>query len=301
MKITTHAEYEWNGREYVLTAADREDYDGPLAAAKGGGGSTTTVEKADPWSGQQPHLLAVFERAKQLADTPLAFFPGQTYAGLAPETETALRLQAQRAMAGSPLTAAAQGQLASTLRGDYLGAGNPYFGAMFNRIANQVAPRVDAQFAAGGRYGSGARANALASALADTAGQLAYQDYAAERQNQMSGLSLAPPLAQQDYFDLARLAEAGGVREDLAQQAIDEAQARHDFAQREPWERLALYNRMIQGQYGGTRTTTQSLPRRPLGQGILGGAAQGASLGGMFGPWGAAAGGILGGILGGID
>ncbi len=265
----------------------------------GGGGTQQVVQKSDPWSGQQDYLTEIFARAQQQSRIPQRFFPGQTFAGLSPETETALQLQTQRAMTGSPLTSAAQTELTKTLSGDYLTAGNPYFGAMVDRISNEVAPRLGAQFSAAGRYGSGAHAHALASALSDTAGQLAFQNYGEERGNQIRGMLFAPQLAQQDYFDAAKLAEVGSLRESLQQQAIDEARARHDFAQMEPWQRLGLYNQLIQGNYGGQSTTTTTLPRRPIGADILGGANAGAELGFLFGgPWGAAAGAGIGGLLG---
>src|SRR5690606_177212 len=64
----------------------------------GGGGTQQVVQKSDPWAGQQPYLTEIFARAQQLASTPQTYFPGQTFAGLAPETEAALQMQADRAM-----------------------------------------------------------------------------------------------------------------------------------------------------------------------------------------------------------
>ncbi len=281
-----------------------------MSGGGGGGGQTTnTVQKADPWAGQQPFLSDIYGQAQSLYNTsPLQYFPGRTYADLAPETQASLGMQTQRAVMGSPLTSAAQGQLTSTLRGDYLNAGNPYMSQMMDSVAQQVRPRVDAQFAQSGRYGSGAHANAAASALANTAGQLAYQNYGDERQNQIRGMLFAPQLAQQDYFDAAKLAEVGGVREDLAQQGINEQMQRFQFENMAPWQQLAMYQNMVQGNPGSVQTSTSTMPRRSLGAGLLGGGVAGGALGYMLGDQlgltpmqggllGAAGGGLLGGFL----
>jgi hypothetical protein len=248
--------------------------------SSGGGGTQTTVQKSDPWAGQQPFLQQVYGLAQgTYGSAPMNFFPGQTYANLAPETEQALQMQTQRAQQGSPLTGAAQNQLTSTLQGDYLSAGNPYFSQMFDPVAGEVRSRIDSQFNRSGNYGSSAHMNAVASGLSNAASQLAYQNYQGERENQMKAGLLAPQIAQQDYFDASKLAEVGGVREDLSQQGINEQMARHDFYQMEPWQRLQLYNNLIQGNVGGTTTSETTAPRRSLGFGdILGGAS---SLGGL--------------------
>ena len=196
---------------------------------------------------------------------------------------------------GSPLTAAAQGELAKTLAGGYL---DPAASPAFQKAARDIQARIGGMYAAAGRYGSGAMANQANEALST----LAAQTYGQERENMMRGLLFAPQLAQQDYFDVAKLAEVGGAREDLQQQLIDEAVARHNFAQTEPWQRLALYNQLIQGNYGGqSSTTTTTMPRRAVGSGLLDGATSGASLGMMFGPWGGLAGAGIGGLLSLLD
>ena len=278
----------------------------------GGGQTTNTVQKADPWAGQQPFLTDVYQQAQGLQGSqPLQYYPGRTYADLAPETQTSLGMQTQRALAGSPLTAAAQNQLTSTLQGDYLSAGNPYMSQMMEQVSQQVRPRIDAQFGQSGRYGSGAHANAASSALANTAGQLGYQNYADERQKQLQAMMFAPQMAQQDYFDTAKLAEVGGVREDLAQQGINEQMQRFQFENMAPWQQLALYQNMIQGNPGSINTSTTTMPRRSLGAGLLGGGVAGGGLGylaanmfpeslGLTGGQGALLGAGAGGLLGGL-
>lgn len=263
----------------------------------GGGGNTTTVQKSDPPAYLQPYLLQTAVGAGEAYKNPLQFYPGATYAGPSNATQYALTAQEQRAAAGSPLTRAGQNELTKTLSGDYLNAGNPYFSQMMNNVAADIAPRINAQFSAAGRYGSGAHEHAVASALANTAGQLAFQNYGQERENQMRGMLFAPQMAQQDYFDIAKMAEAGAAREDADQAAINDAVNRFNFQQMEPWQRLQLYSGILNGiNTGGITTATQQLPRRSLGERMLGGAASGAGIGLMFGNpiLGAGIGGLLG-------
>jgi hypothetical protein len=226
--------------------------------AGGGGSKTTTVEKSEPWSEQAPYLKEVFGQAQALyrSNKP-KHFAGSTVAGLSPETEAALRMQANRARAGSPLGTAAVNELQATLRGDYLGQANPYFAQMAQRVADTVTPQVNSQFAAAGRYGSGAQSGALGQALAHEIGALAYQNHADERANQQRALALAPELAQQDYADIDRLAAAGAQRDRLAQAQLDDRINRFNFEQQLPFNKLAQYQDLISGNYGGTRTATQ--------------------------------------------
>lgn len=54
----------------------------------GGGGNTTTVQKADPWSGQQPYLQDLYAQYQNLyKNTAPQYFPESTVAGLSPYTE----------------------------------------------------------------------------------------------------------------------------------------------------------------------------------------------------------------------
>ena len=70
------------------------------------GGSTTTVQKADPWEGQQPYLVGgihingvpiagtFYEANKLYQNGQLApeYYPGQTVADQSPWTQQALQM-----------------------------------------------------------------------------------------------------------------------------------------------------------------------------------------------------------------
>jgi hypothetical protein len=279
-------------------------------AGGGGGKSPTQTSTNEPWAGQKDALQFGFGEARKVYDSGAPqYFPGQTLAGIDPAQTAALDATEQRAMAGSPLTGAAQGQAFDTLGGAYLGAGNPYFSAMADRVGDQVTKQMNSTFGGAGRFGSGAHANALASGLSDAIGGLAYQNYGQERQNMLGAMSAAPGLAEADYADLAHLGQVGDARRALEQGQIDDDLARYNYEQNLPWQRLANYQQMIQGNYGGTNTTTQSTQRGSLGAGLIGGGLAGAGTGAMIGSVvpgigtaiGAGVGGLLGAVGGGMS
>lgn len=267
----------------------------------GSRGTTTTIQQSDPWSKQQPYLEEIFGEAQRLYRMPgPSYYPGQSIAGFSPETELALNARAARAMAGSPLQQVAGQQVLNTLGGHYLSAGNPYFAGMVGRIADEVRPRLDSQFAASGRYASGAHQEAAARALADATASLAYQNYADERGAMQQAMNLAPQLAQLDYADFDQLAAVGQSREQMQQALINDQIARYNFAQQLPYNKLAQYMGLLQGNYGGTATTTTPY-QRDIAGGVLSNAGAAWALGSnIFGPDLGWAGGLLAAGLGGL-
>jgi len=252
-----------------------------MTTDSGGGNTTTTVTNSDPWSGQQPYLTAGFQQAANLYDNnPLQYYPGQTYSPLSGESEAALTAQTNRATQGSPLVGAAQGELMKTLNGDYLDAAkNPYLMAASDSIMAKTLPAINARFAASGRGQSGLGAKAAGEGVASAMSSAALQNYQAERTNQQRAQLFAPDLANQDYYDIAKLGEVGSARESINQQGIDEAMNRFNFENQAPWQQLQQYMGMIQGNYGGQGTSTATGPRKSVGAGLLGGGVAGAGLG----------------------
>lgn len=224
---------------------------------KPAGGRTVRLDTG-PYAAQRPYLDAGFQAAyDQLRSGGPSYYPHATLAPESPETQAARAAIATRAANGSPRVDAADQAVSDTLSGRYLEAGNPGFDALIGRVDNAVRPRIESGFESAGRYGSGAAANAHASALADAASTLAYQDYAAERQNQLRAAALAPLLAGQDYVDLAALAGAGASADRRAQAVIDDDRARFDFDQQRPGNALDSYFRLIGRNYGSSGSETQ--------------------------------------------
>ena len=226
-------------------------------------GMSETVQRADPWAGAQPFLTDVMNQASSQFRNPAS-----TVAQFAPETVLAQNAAAARALSGSPLDRAAGGQLRQTLGGDFLGAGNPYFGEVSQAVRAQVEPNVAAQFSRAGRSFSPAHAGTLGAGITNALAPFAFGQYGEERQNQLRAAALAPSIAGQDYADIGALANVGAQREGRQQSALDE-----------PMRRLREYAALIgSGNVGGTTTTTAPyFNPSPLSQGL--GAAS--SLGGL--------------------
>lgn len=305
----------------------------------GGGspaGNTTTVQKSDPWEGQQGFLKDVFSQAQGLNQNySPQYYPSSTVSGFTPAQTAAQNMEIARGMSGSPVNAAAQGDAINTLEGGYLGANpgsayltpyangsmlsadNPYFQQMAGRVAASVTPGIESQFISGNRMNGGAAPYAVSSGLGDAIGSLAYQNYqqgqqnqigaanaiganyAAERLNQLRAQGLAPSLSATDYQDIAALTDAGQQQQNQNQAQLNSDIDRFNFYQQLPYNKLALYDQMINGSYGGTSTLTQPYYQNQ-GANILGGISGGAQIGSAFGSYGTAGGGALGGILGGL-
>ena len=270
----------------------------------GGGGGTNTVTRTELDPVMRPFVQYGLQEATRLYQAPntLQYYPGQTYVSPSQQTQAALQAAQQRATVGNPLTPVAQQQALNTLQGGYLG-GNPFFEGAF-RAATQGAQTTyqDAVQQAlsnasrAGRYGSGAMGTALdraggvfANALANTAGTLAYQNYADERARQQAMIGAAPTLAGADYEDINKLLQLGQISEGYQETAIADAVNRFNFAQQAPYQRLQSFLSAAYGAPSGT-TVSQPVYRNQFGN-IAGGALAGAALGGTPGA-------LVGGALG---
>ena len=249
--------------------------------------TSTTTTAIDP--AIQPYLTYGLSEAKNLyqGGGP-KFYPGQGYVGPSTATQTALQALQARAMAGNPLLGQAQGNVSGMLAGDYLG-GNPFFQGAFQPAATAAQTAfqksigdISSAASKAGRYGSGAMgtlenqaAGTFAQKLADTAGRLAYENYAQERQNQMRALGMAPALAEADYGDINKLLGAGQLGEGYQTSALQADMARYNFEQNAPQRNLTNYLNMVYGFPAG-KTMTQTTPyytnptATALGTGLLG-------------------------------
>ena len=263
-----------------------------------GGGSrqtqTATVTN-DPPAYLAPSLSFGVDEARKIYDTPLEYFPGQTFVDFAPATQEALNRGEARAMAGSPLLSGAQNfvgaalgggfqnpaadMLMQTARGDFLNATNPFLSSALQPAID----RIQGQFSRAGRLGSGANMAAMTSALAPVFAQ----NYATERRNQLAAqraignlaqrdfqnrfqaAQVAPDLAAQDYGDISKLAAFGLAREQKTAEQLAEDIARFNFIQNEPQARLTQFLTNVKGgSMPGTGTTTRPIFENPTGTAI---------------------------------
>ena len=204
------------------------------------GGSSTTVQKADPWKGQQPYLKNVFSEAQKLYESGNItgdYYPGGTVAPQSAWTQQALQMQADRALAGSASVDAAQQSVDAIVSGQSM-AGNsglsllealartdlnaenaglstltqmasgqdPYLEARYQDASREALSVLNGNFSRAGRYGSGAHAAAGADAAADLAAQMYGQAY----QQQMQAAAQAASLYNAGVAQQAQAAQAAG-------------------------------------------------------------------------------------------
>lgn len=238
----------------------------------GGGGSSsqTTKQELDPTV--RPFVKYGLQEAQQLYRTPgPSYYPYQTYVSPSRQTQQALQAAQSRALQGSPLLPAAQQANLATIQGQNLGL-NPYFANALQGAAGVVTTQfqdalssIASQASQAGRYGSGAMGNLqdrastnLAKELTSRAGELAYQNYAAERAAQERAIQQAPALAQADYADIQQLLNVGQTAEDYQRQALEGDISRFEYGQNLPYTKLQSFLSAAYGAPMGQVTTAKS-------------------------------------------
>ena len=240
-----------------------------LVQYKGGGGSTTnTTQNIDPEI--LPYITYGLDEAKGLyqSDSP-NYYGSDTYVPASTQTSDALALAEAKARAGNPLLPAAESQALSTISGDRLSAGNPYFSAMMSNAAapvvrefNDAMGNISSKSAMSGRYGSGAKARMesdasrnLAESLAAKSAELAYSNYGAERARQDAAIANAGNLVGQGYSDINQLAKVGQTNEQYAKDKLNADIARFEFNQNKPYSKLESY---LSAAYGAPAPINQT-------------------------------------------
>jgi hypothetical protein len=219
----------------------------------------------------QPYLGYGLSEAQRLyqAGGP-QYYGGPTFVSPSTATQTGLQALEARASLGNPLLQSAQNQLQGTVSGDYL-SGNPFFQGAFQPAARAAETQfkttlgdIASKSSLAGRYGSGAMGSlqdratgAFSQSLANTAGQLAYQNYADERQRQQAATMAAPAMTSADYQDIQNLLNAGQVREGYTGQQLQSDMARFNFLQNQPQVNLQTY---LSSVYGNPTARMQQQP-----------------------------------------
>ena len=221
------------------------------------------------------------------------YYGGPTFVSPSTTTQTGLQALEARASQGNPLLQSAQNQLQGTVSGNYL-SGNPFFQGAFKPAAQaaetqfkQTIGDIGSKASLAGRYGSGVMGalqdravGAFGQQLANTAGTLAYQNYADERARQQAATMAAPAMASADYQDIQNLLQAGQVREGYTGQQQQSDLARFNFLQNQPQQNLQNYLSLVYGNplgRVGAQATGASEPSTL--QNVLGAAA---TAGGLY-------------------
>lgn len=264
----------------------------------GGGGDTTTVQKADPWEGQQPYLKDIYAQTGGLYGSGMGYTPysGPRVAGLSDIQRQGMEAAYQNILSGNTPAQAAGGMLNKTLQGDYLGGANPYLDQVFATSAQNVTdqfnrnilPSIKTAGVQSGMYDSsrqgiaeGLAAGEAQKNLAQLSANIYAPAYESERGRQIQAATLAPSLSN---WDAQQLMGLGGIEQDMMQRELDAMQQYWNEYQQAPWSRLGSYttNVMGMGTPGGTTSTTQAGAGGFSPTGMLGGAALGAGIGGML-------------------
>ena len=254
--------------------------------------ATTTTSQIDPTI--QPYLGYGLQQAQKLyqGGGP-QYYGGPTYVAPSTTTQTGLQALEARASLGNPLLQSAQNQLQNTVSGGFLG-GNPFFQGAFQPAAKAAETQfqttlgdIASKSSLAGRYGSGAMGSlqdratgAFGQQLANTAGQLAYQNYADERARQQAATMAAPQMAQADYQDIQNMLQAGQIREGYQGQQMQGDIAKFNFLQNQPQQNLQNYLSLVYGNplgRVGAQATGASEPSTL--QNVLGAAA---TAGGLY-------------------
>lgn len=155
------------------------------------------------------------------------------------------------------------------------------------QYSNTVMPGINATFGSGGRTGSNAHQTALDTAnqsytnnLTDMASNIYGNNYANERTNQLNaanqyanlgqnlaqqysnlggsqfnqqlaGANLGMMLGQQDWSNIDRLGQIGGMVEGQGQKVLDDYMNRFNFYQNRPEQNLMQYANILNGLPGG--------------------------------------------------
>lgn len=222
----------------------------------GGGKNTTSVSTSTPWKPVAdvlqktaiPDLTNLYKSGGLMFD----YFPQSTVAPLAPERSEAWSMIADRARTGSPLTAASKGYFSDVLGGKYLNADAPGMDAVLRKARDSV----NANYALGGRYGSGAHDAAVTEATAP----LIYDNYMRERALMDEAARIAPSIAQTDYFDAQQLGRVGEDRQAYAQDLTNDEVARFNWDEKKKFNALQLLMGMLSGTGGGQTVATAPAP-----------------------------------------
>lgn len=205
--------------------------------------TVTTTTNNDPWAPTQPGLqqgisdLTAQYNSGQFLKANQSY-PGQTVAGLAPETVQSWNGTANLANDNSTVQNAINFNN-SLLSGDM---STGYLGQLVNNTTNNI----NGQLSLAGRYGSGAHQNAIAQGVSSAV--LPYAQQAA---------AMAPQLDQARYFGNQQLANVGSARQGYAQDLINADIQKYNQQQSAPISAITDYMQALSGNWGGGTTSTQ--------------------------------------------
>ena len=256
----------------------------------GGGQTVNTSQTTEmgPWKPQQQHLQNVFGNAEHL----YANGKPQYHKSVLPfSDEQNLWMNNLAGQAGSTMGLGndAINQTQATINGQYLDPNsNPWLRGTFDNASNAVtrafsnttAPTTDAMFAGAGRFGSGARFNAvsqneqnLGQTLSGLANDIYGGNYQQERNRQLSATNNFGNVVQQSLLGPQAALDVANTRQGQAERALADDNAMLQYNEGlGDWQNLARYRSMIDGNYGQSGTQYGQQPGQsggsPWAQGL---------------------------------
>jgi hypothetical protein len=264
----------------------------------GGGGqsSNTTVQKADPWSGTQPHLLNVYDMAQQASGkTSTDPYKGNFVTPGNAQQQGAIDATTQLAdsFRGIGNSTIKMGQ--DTASGKYLDANAYLLPAMQQSVLpimqqtyDMTLPQIGSAAQEAGAYGGSRQALMESYALKDMNQQVANTvsnmfntNYQNERTLQQNAPGIIQAGMTMNTATPELLANAGTQQYNLDNLATQNALAQFQDSINAPWRAVMPYTNILSGvgMPGGTSTTT--MPQGSAAQGAVGGAMGGGMLGYM--------------------
>ena len=257
-----------------------------------GGGSTNTVQKADPWAGQQPYLSRQYSEAQRLLETPRQFYPDQLIAPMT-DTQTQAEALARETALGRQtdiLNQLSQG-LGFQLGGTQTALADPFLAGSVEAATRPLLTGAQnlLQQARRGATGAGQLGGTRQGVLeaevikdfltksGDISSRMYSQAYQDAAKRQLAAAQMVPGTLGAFQTPAATLSSLGGAEQARQQQIIDEARARFEFAQQEPRQRLQDYTQIVSGAIlPGGQTTNQSAAGPSFGQRAISGGLLGA-------------------------
>lgn len=221
-----------------------------------GGGSrkqTSTTTQALP-DELKPLADAYSSKAINLSNQGYNPYYGKRFADLNLTQNQGLDMIQQRALNGSQTINNAEAALNANIQG---GQTNPYLDQMVGKAQDSVRSQFNTGAVNSGSFGNSGLQEQFANNLGDVATQMYGNAYETDRNRQMQSIGMAQQFGNQAYTDASQLLNAGQIKQDQAQQALDFNYQQFQEQQDLPYKQLAAMSGVFGSNLGGSATTTQ--------------------------------------------
>ena len=276
---------------------------GLLDSLFGGSSESTTTTERSPWGPAETGLESIASLLKRSVRRPFSYYPDQTYAEQTEAERQAIQAYLDAAqMWGSSAVPAWQSMLSAPDM-----ASNPYVTGMAEAIQSRVnrnlqenilpsigvGQAMQGGFGTSGDVAAGIASRGTSDVLSEHLANLYGSAYGQGLQAQATALGMSPMIAGGAG---SLYGTAGGLERAEEQRGIDEAMARFQFEQMEPYMRAQMGAGILLpmgSAFGSSTSTTETTSSPSLFQSLGGALGLGSSLFGGLG------GGLFGGGMGG--